>query len=1168
MKKSVRLISILMAMLLCFSCMTTGVWAEYADYSRPAGTNSLDHPVISAYQCGSLLLDKIDEMLTKMDTDKDGKLHGKIGWPLNLSYDARTIDGALHTVHNLVDSGLLDNFLVTEDTVGDLDNVNFNSLLASPYRTTVGSTDLQILYAMFGFLRDNRNLIGKLIDGSWDNGMIGTFLDVNDVLGDVHVLVKEKLFEALFMDGDNVKEGTVVTKTSTLDDMINEFLYAYIGGANAILPSLENEMVKAGAMSAPGVTNFKLNNISVYQLIRYVLRAAIIDFGKPLLSDLLADNKTLWPLFTGLLNITIPEDITEDEAVVDYLVNDILDLRNGALSQFITVTDDGVSLTTNFQTLLHALLETAQGLMGSLTSYDTVEKWTAEEVAQLTEPQMLAYLVRTVLTSMIDYMDIPKTMPQRNEKTGIVTEVPINGYGVATYALINIMADKMPEKDYYAMIENYKNGDPGPKLNPGFVPGKYEEPAAFTVLADYMYYFLNAKTTMAIPEGKTFDETLQWIFNWIIAQFGGLIRTDNLDLHTTPTTQNMVVWKNMDILLWDNVLDITWLPDDYVASFKDSNGKYTGNVTHSILLDNLLYTIVNLDLSQLNNILSLFNTYQGTISGYPAKADGELNQNVIKFVLILVKRILNGVFQGENTLFANTTINSLEDIVSKTKYDGKTNLRWIAENLCTLIAQYGEPILMSALPIVAKSMMNLDEYAENYDIYPVGSPGYEISDLRSRLNSQKPSNELSGDMMTDENYFFFGSEDFDKDNLYKYYNWRTIFREASDIDETYEDDVAEMDEALAAARAELAAARSSSAAADEIQKLEDKVAQKQKDIADYARNIEVLTYRLDYYYSQLVYRAVNDDQLQYEFNRARTNYGYGNYGSMTAKGVKNNSTEFTRKTWNAYNDAYNFAKQVLLKVANDPQSVRQSMITAARELLIVAEKELKFFTGDADYSELFRMIQMAQARVDESIEDATAYVQDTIAQLITALNEAKAVDTGYGEEGQEIIDAAVVTLQEAYDAVIEMPQIAKAIGSTTVLDKTNMYIYGMREKLANYLAYVRNRGVGVLVYDYMPMGDGTGTGAKIGLTLDFDGDIIQQYTVIIFGDVNGDCRADGMDANWVYMYKAHLLDENSIPDYVMDAADVNGDGVVDYIDAFYLRQSGIQKYTVDQRGEA
>ena len=1177
MKKSVRLISILMAMLLCFGTMTTGVWAEYADYSHPAGTNALDHPVISAYQCGSRILDMVDEMLFEMNEDKDGKLKGKIGWPLNLSYDLSSVDGALQSIRNLIYSSVWDNPIVTTGSVGDLKRINFDSLLASPYRTTVGATDLQILYAMFGFLRDNKNLIGKLIDGDWDNGMIGSFLDMNDILGDVQGMVKETVFKALFMDGDQVKKGTIVTKESSLDDMVNEFLYAYIGGDDAVLPSLESEIVKGGGMAAPGKANFKLNNITVYQLIRYFLRAAITDFGKPALTKLLTGNDMVLSLITSLLEIDVPQaeegaDPIPEEETVEFVVNNILDLRGGALSKFISVTDDGVALTNEFQTLLRQLLDTAQGLMAGLTSYDTVEKWDAEGVANLTEPQMLAYLVRTVLTSMIDYMDIPMTMPQRNEKTGIVTEVPINGYALATYALINIMADKMPEKNYYAMIENYKNGDPGEKLNPGFVPGKYEEPAAFTVLADYMYYYLNAKTTMAIPEGLTFDETLQWIFNWIIDQFGGLMRTDNLDLKTTPTTQNMVVWKNMDILLWNNVLNITWLPDDYVGKYKDSSGKYTGNVTHSLLLDNLLYTIVNLDLGQLNDMLTLFNTYQGTIAGYPEKKDGELNQNVIQFVLTLLKRILNGVFQSDNALFANTSINCLEDIVSKTKFGGKTNLRILVENLADYLAQYGEPILLSALPIVAKALINNDEFAENYDIYPAGSPGYGIVDLRNRLATQQPSNELSGDMMTDENYFFFGSEDFSKENLYKFYNWRTVFRQAGNVDEDYEEDLEKLNTALADARAALAAAKAdASTTAEELKKFENDVDKCQQDITDFNRNIEVLTYRLDYYYDQLVYRAVNDSQLRYEFNRAKERFGFGAYGSMTAKAAAEDgykSNDFTRKTWNAYNDAYNFAKQVLLKVANDPSSVRQSMISAARELLIVAEKELKFFSGDADYSELFKMIQMAQARVDESIADTTAYVQDTIDQLIAALNEAKGVDTGYDSEGQDLIDEAVEALQEAYDAVIEQPQIAKALGSTTVLDKSRMVVYGMREKLTNYLAYVRNRGVGVLVYEKTSHGDGTGTGAKIGLQLDFGGETIQSYTVIIFGDVDGDCRADGTDANWIYRYKANMMDITTIPDYVLDAADVTGDGNVDYLDAYYLRQSGVQKYSVNQRGVA
>ena len=161
MKKSVRLISILLAMLMCLSCASVGVFAEYADYSRPAGSNALDHPVISASQCGSMILDKVDDLLREKD------IKGHIGYGINFDYDVTSIDAALSTIHTLVNHKI---WSVNTSWVGDIRRLNFNSLLNSPYRTSAGTSDLAILYAMFGFLRDNAERIGKLVDGEWDNG--------------------------------------------------------------------------------------------------------------------------------------------------------------------------------------------------------------------------------------------------------------------------------------------------------------------------------------------------------------------------------------------------------------------------------------------------------------------------------------------------------------------------------------------------------------------------------------------------------------------------------------------------------------------------------------------------------------------------------------------------------------------------------------------------------------------------------------------------------------------------------------------------------------------------------------------------------------------------------------------------------------------------------------
>ncbi|MGN0635875.1 MAG: dockerin type I domain-containing protein [Acutalibacteraceae bacterium] len=1147
MKKSVRLLSILLAMVLTFSCFSVGTYAAYADYSHPAGYDALDHPYISAYQCSSMILDKVDEMLAEQNLvgDIDAKVVS------TFHYDLTSIDKTFDSLIRLFNhdlykkgKGLLD--------LGDLENINIASIKTAPTRVAVGRTDMEVLLALFGFLRDNKDLIGKIVDGKWDNGgLVSSFLDVNATVGDVHQMIKDTLYNALFED--RIAEGgtVVCTTTSTLDAMVNEFIYTMLVEGD-MLPSFEKVLVEAGAMSDYGLANFSMNKISVYDLFRYALRAAIEDYGRPMLTELLLDNDSMLPLITGLLEIDIEQSYVDEttgetvtmttEEYIDAIVSNILDLRNGALSKFISITDDGISLTTNFQNLLSQLLDTAKGLLAtSLTSYDTVDSWTEEEMKNLTEPQVLACLVRTILIGMVDYADIPKTMPVRQED-GTVTEEPINGYALATYMMINVMGDKMPEKDYYGMIENYKNNaTDGEQLNPGQEPvlerdsngviTKYVEPAALTVLADYAYYFLNGKTTMDIPEGKNFDETLQWIFNWAIRQWGGLFRTNNMDLTTPPTLQNMVVWKNLDALLWESILDITWLPDDYVASFKDSNGNYTGNVTRSLLLDDFLYTLINLDMSQLNSMLNLFHVYKGTIAGYPKTS--ELDQDVIQFVLTFVKRILNGLFQSNSALFAGTSITCLEDLASKTEISGKTNLRILVENLCTLLPTYGQSIMTSALVLIAESLVDTNgAYEASLQDYPKNGETFTIQDLKDKVAAQRPSNKLSEGMMSDPDYFFFGGEDFDP--LYKYYNYKDIYKEATNLIDRYDDETAALE-------------------AGEIT---------ERTISD--SEISLVTYRLGYYYDKLSLRDADVSQLLREINVAKEELGYGEYGSATASGTRFTSTQFTLKTWKYYNTVLDFANSVYKEyLLDDSGTLRQSKISAARELLILAKKTLKFFGESADYTALDRQISLALARLTESQNDPGLYMPETIENLLAVYNEATKVDRGYDGDDQNIIDEATVALEAALEELVYQPQLAKVSGKTTVLDKEENIIYGVSEKVSNYMTYVRVLGVGIMQVTNGAGGNGTGT----TIALDVDDNIVQKYTVVVFGDIDGDCRADACDANLIYAYCANLIPEDKqLSTYAMMAADANADGNVDTLDAYYLRQSGMTRYTVNQRG--
>ncbi len=1106
MKKSTRIISILLAMVLCFGSFGIGASAAYADYTYPAGYDALDHPYISAYQCGSMILDMIDEMLA--EEDLKGTLDVYIYSPID--YDLTSVDNAFDTLIDIFESTLYKQG-TSIINLGDLEDLSIAAVYAAPRRTTVGRTDLEMVYALLNFLRDNRDKIGKIVDSCWDNGgIVSNFLDINETVGDVQGMIKEIAYEALFED--RIEDGLPVHSTvnSSLDFMINELIYTMLfDPAEGMLPDAVNILVDKGLMAAPGLTYFDIDSISVYGLLDAVVDAALV-LVKPTLAELFLDDDDdeIMPIVTSLLEIEVPEinEVTglpfTREEKIDYVVTDLLNLESGALSKYILIDDTGIYLQPAFETLVGQLLQTAQGLISSLNLYPNMEVKSSEEINAMSDARKLAYMIRTVLVGMIDYADIPEDVE--------------NGYEVASYFLINLMSDRIPEVDFYGMIENGT-------LNPA------DKDAPLEIAAHFAYYYLNAVTTMNIPKGLDFSETLQFAISWAISQFGGVIRTNNMDLDTPATPENNIAWKNIDILLWENVFDITWLPDEYAAIYKDAKGNFTGNVTKTILFDNILYSIVNGDLSKLDDIFKPFRKYMGTIPGYPQKSEFDLS--ITDFVLTLLKRILNGLVESDNALFAGTSINCLEDIVSETKYGGKTNLRILAENLCTLLPVYGEAIIMSVLPLIAESLVEVDE--ANYSIMPpVNMVPYSAADLARILEEQKPSNVLSDSMIYDPNYNFFGSEDFRP--LYKYYNYKEVREEANDVLEDYE---------------------------KETERIEQDPTYVRKTTDE---EVNIITYRLVYYFNRLSLRKADTTQLLHEINKARELYGYGEYGTGTAMGTAAESTKFTKRTWNHYNDVYEFAYNTYLEsVLDDNGTMRQSKISAARELLVEAQKMLKEFGSVADYSYLDRQITLALGKINESIADADLYYPETIEALQEAYQAAVNVDRGYDGDDQTIIDEAAIVLEDAIAGLVYLPQLAKVANTTTVLDEVNGVIFGVKERVSNYISYIRVLGVGVM--DVQKTANGNGTGTVIGLNV--NNEIIESYTVIVYGDVDGDCRADATDANIVLAYNAGFFSEGYLSKYALRAADAYNDGTVDNLDAYYLRQAGALAYTVDQRGQ-
>ena len=88
-----------------------------------------------------------------------------------------------------------------------------------------------------------------------------------------------------------------------------------------------------------------------------------------------------------------------------------------------------------------------------------------------------------------------------------------------------------------------------------------------------------------------------------------------------------------------------------------------------------------------------------------------------------------------------------------------------------------------------------------------------------------------------------------------------------------------------------------------------------------------------------------------------------------------------------------------------------------------------------------------------------------------------------------------------------------------------------------------------------------GTNSVVAVT---QKNVTTNYTVVIFGDVNGDGWYDGQDAVIVSCLAEGLLTAQDVTEAEYMAADCNHDGVVDSFDVELLNEAGSLLASVDQ----
>lgn len=143
----------------------------------------------------------------------------------------------------------------------------------------------------------------------------------------------------------------------------------------------------------------------------------------------------------------------------------------------------------------------------------------------------------------------------------------------------------------------------------------------------------------------------------------------------------------------------------------------------------------------------------------------------------------------------------------------------------------------------------------------------------------------------------------------------------------------------------------------------------------------------------------------------------------------------------------------------------------------------------------------------------------------------------------------------------ENTELIPVDGSTTVVDYSNEFVYGLSEELTldSFKAdYATVLGTGTIECADSVLK----TGSVIKLMK--DGVCKAQYTVVIYGDLNSDAKANGEDAFIANMIANGVLSADSLTEAQKRAADPNHDGVINADDVALLSNAGLLKETVSQ----
>ncbi len=232
---------------------------------------------------------------------------------------------------------------------------------------------------------------------------------------------------------------------------------------------------------------------------------------------------------------------------------------------------------------------------------------------------------------------------------------------ILTYALCELIADKVPEENIYAQLQS---GAIDPNSDAGWQ----------AIVAVIARYYLNSLINVNLPKGLTFEQTVTALVDWALKNYGGILDYA-ADLSSNTS---LSAWEKLDKIIF-GLIPISWLPQTARVIGDDGSVKTVSlaDGSKTVIMDVIIGNILDL---KIEHFFDLFKR----------NPNGELNSSPVSVILGFVRRVLNCVIPGAMpTAFPN-----IESILTKQA------LGDIINGLLTGLYSIRTNLIPGALPLV------------------------------------------------------------------------------------------------------------------------------------------------------------------------------------------------------------------------------------------------------------------------------------------------------------------------------------------------------------------------------------------------------------------------------------------------------------------------------------